>query len=55
VPDLVRQVFQKPYAGECVLSRKLQKSRLVMAAISADGALGKAVQTRWRAYGWCRA
>ena len=45
----------KAVAGECVPSRKLQSVERGSALHDAGDALGKAVQTRGCAYGWCRA
>ena len=52
---LVSLVIQRPYAGECVLSRKPNVGSTGVLFERSGDALGKAVQTRGCAYGWCRA
>ena len=48
-------MIEKPYAGECVLIREPVREGHGSAVQRPGDALGKAVQTRGCAYGWCRA
>ena len=54
MPGFVGQVVETPYAGECVLSREPGSLHMNSCGLGQGGALGKAVQTRWRTHGWCR-